>query len=379
MEKLSQCLNEVIGEDFIKAIISNPKKECEIKKVKITTFVQNDKYKYQENRYIDTKVYHKNCDREEVIDTIYKHMEERFKQLEIETQNRKVNVIISKNGTVTIKNKSIKSENLKIIPRTHNREKNYILPRSEIIPFLVELGVQSKDGKIIQSKYDKYKQINRFLEFIDDIFYLFDRKDIVNIIDFGCGKSYLTFAIYYYFTVIKKKRVNIIGLDLKVDVVTKCNELSKKYGYDDLKFKIGSIDKFSWSGELDLMVTLHACDVATDFALQKAIDWNAKAILSVPCCQHEVNGQLKSEILEPILKYGIIKERMAALLTDAIRASVLEENGYSSQILEFIDMEHTPKNLLIRAVKNRSSEKIENVKLKELIKKTGISPTIYIK
>ena len=229
--------------------------------------------------------------------------------------------------------------------------------------FLQDLGVMTADGKIVRTRFDKFRQINRFLEFIEDILPKLPSDREVTILDFGCGKSYLTFAMYYYLHELKKYDVRIIGLDLKTDVIRKCNELSEKYGYEKLRFLEGNIADYTGVDEVDMVVTLHACDTATDFALAKAVGWKAKVILSVPCCQHEMNEQIQNEILHLALKYGLIKERMAALFTDALRAEYLEREGYDTQILEFIDMEHTPKNILIRAVRTgRAHENGEEIK-----------------
>lgn len=230
-----------------------------------------------------------------------------------------------------------------------------VLKEGTAVPFLVDLGVMNREGKIHNTSYDKFKQINRFLEFIEDILPALSREREITILDFGCGKSYLTFARYYYLKELKGYDVNIIGLDLKEDVIKKCNGLAGKYGYDKLHFLHGDIADYEGLQKVDMVVTLHACDKATDYALAKAVEWDAQVILSVPCCQHELNSQIHNELLEPVLKYGILKERISALLTDGIRAELLESQGYSTQILEFIDMEHTPKNLLIRAVKNEKA------------------------
>ena len=219
------------------------------------------------------------------------------------------------------------------------------------MPFLVDLGVMNKEGKVHTHSYDKFKQINRFLEFIEDILPSLQKDREVTILDFGCGKSYLTFAMYYYLKELKGYDVNIIGLDLKEDVIKKCSGLARKYGYEKLHFLQGDIADYEGVNKVDMVVTLHACDKATDYALAKAVEWDAEVILSVPCCQHELNYRIQNDLLEPVLKYGILKERMSALITDGIRAELLESEGYHTQILEFIDMEHTPKNLLIRAVK----------------------------
>lgn len=233
----------------------------------------------------------------------------------------------------------------------HNRQKNYLLKEGVPVPFLVDLGVMTPEGKIVRSRYDKFRQINRFLEFIEDILPKLHRERENRIIDFGCGKSYLTFAMYHYLKIIKGYSIHVVGLDLKKDVIGRCNMLAEKYGYDRLSFYCGDIADYEGVEQADMVVTLHACDTATDYALEKAVRWGAKVILSVPCCQHELNRQIKNDLLKPVLGYGIIKERMAALITDALRAELLEAAGYRTQILEFIEMEHTPKNLLIRAVK----------------------------
>ena len=258
-------------------------------------------------------------------------------------------VLSSKKGKLTIKYRKL-TEQRKQKDLSHNRSKSYILKEGECVDFLVDLGVMTKDGKVVKAKYDKYRQINRFLEFIEDIIPQLDKSSEQTIIDFGCGKSYLTFAMYYYLKVLKGYDIRIVGLDLKEDVIEKCNLLSKKYGYDKLKFLVGDIASYEDVTKVDMVVTLHACDTATDYALAKAVKWGAKVILSVPCCQHEANTMIKNELLSPVFSYGILKERMAAIFTDAVRTNLLEEAGYQTQILEFIDMEHTPKNLLIRAV-----------------------------
>jgi SAM-dependent methyltransferase len=247
--------------------------------------------------------------------------------------------------------------------QAHNRVKNYILREGEPVPFLVDLGVMTETGVVVKAKYDKFRQINRFLEFIEDVLPELEKIGAtreISIIDFGCGKSYLTFAVYHYLATLKRLPVRIIGLDLKRDVIERCAALATRYGYDRLSFQTGDIAGFEGATGADMVITLHACDTATDYALAQAVRWNARVILSVPCCQHELNRQLSERdssapgraTLESAFKYGIIRERMAALLTDAMRAELLESSGYRVQILEFIDMSHTPKNLLIRAVRN---------------------------
>ena len=299
---------------------------------------------------------------------------EQFKQLQMMTKTVNYTILVSKKGKVTVQKKGVKGE-VKKVDLSHNRSKKYILEEGVKVPFLYDLGVQTADGKIVKSRFDKFRQINRFLEFIEDILPQLARDKEVTILDFGCGKSYLTFAMYYYLHELKGYDIRIIGLDLKKDVIRLCNELSEKYGYEKLKFLEGNIADYTGVDEVDMVVTLHACDTATDFALAKAVGWNAKVILSVPCCQHELNGQIQNEMLAPILKYGLIKERMAALITDALRAEYLEGEGYDAQILEFIDMEHTPKNILIRAVKTGKKKENED-EIKNCEKQLHVSPML---
>ncbi len=232
------------------------------------------------------------------------------------------------------------------------------------------------DGSIVRQRYDKFKQINRFLEFIQDILPKLPREKELTIIDFGCGKSYLTFAMYYYLKELNNYSIRIIGLDLKDDVINHCNQLSKRYGYDGLTFLHGDIADFTGVTSVDMVVTLHACDTATDYALYKAISWNAKVILSVPCCQHELNKQIKNETLAPIFSYGIIKERMASLMTDGLRGEILESVGYKTQLLEFIDMEHTPKNILIRAVYG-GKPKDNKKEIERMLEEFHLEPTLW--
>ena len=375
MKNLKEYLEEQINENLIQAVLSAGRKADGPSKVKIRPV----KLKDQASALEGTKVFHKNYDREQMLAYLEAELSGNFGQLQCQGALMDGVVLVSKKGKMTIKEKHhAVRENVQI--QAHNRVKQYILKEGIPVPFLTDLGVMTEKGKIITSRYDKFRQINRFLEFIEDILPRLAKDREVTILDFGCGKSYLTFAMYYYLKELKGYDVNIIGLDLKTDVIEKCNGLARKYGYEKLHFYQGDIADYEGVSAVDMVVTLHACDTATDFALAKAVEWGAQVILSVPCCQHEVNKQIRNELLEPVLHYGILKERMSALITDAVRANLLESKGYETQILEFIDMEHTPKNLLIRAVKKGKTAQAENTakttRLDEMIKELNIHPTL---
>lgn len=350
MKTLKEYLQEQINEQLKGAVLSGKKSADGPDKVKIRPVELKGKVFYQASSFQGTKVFHKNYEKEELLAYIAASLEKDFSQFQAQGQNMDGTVLVSKKGKMTIKSRQHQAkEPMQIM--AHNRVKQYILKEGIPVPFLVDLGVMTPAGKVAAARYDKFRQINRFLEFIEDILPGLSKEREVTILDFGCGKSYLTFAMYYYLKELKGYDVNIIGLDLKADVIENCSRLAKSYGYEKLHFYQGDIADYEGVSAVDMVVTLHACDTATDYALAKAVEWGAKVILSVPCCQHEVNRQIKNETLAPVLKYGILKERMSALITDGIRANLLESKGYETQILEFIDMEHTPKNLLIRAVK----------------------------
>lgn len=376
MEKLREALEESINEELYQMIMSNAKDKTIATKVKVRPVMQKGILYYQASSFTGTKVLHKNYEKEELIAFLLENMRVNFKQLEIEAIRLKIIVMVSKKGKVTIKKK--KNENIedKKVDLSHNRIKKYILEEGKPIDFLIDLGVQTKEGKTVHARYDKFKQINRFLEFIEDILPTLQKKQKITILDFGCGKSYLTFAMYYYLKKLQNMNIRIIGLDLKEDVIDTCNKLRDKYGYKELNFLKGDIGDYNGVNKVDMVVTLHACDTATDYALQKAITWNASVILSVPCCQHEVNKQIFCPELAPLLKYGLIRERMSALITDAYRANILEECGYDTQILEFIDLEHTPKNILIRAVKRENVSIKKQEEIKKLQSFLHIDPTL---
>ncbi|MFA9377774.1 MAG: SAM-dependent methyltransferase [Lachnotalea sp.] len=376
MNELNALLKKCLNRELVKIIISNPREKEGPGKIVIRPILLKEELWFQETIYVENKALHKNYKEEFIQEELIKNITTNFKQLQIEHSTLNATILVSKKGKVTIsikENPIIESTNSLIL--SHNRTKQYIIPEGKKVDFLVDLGVMTQDGKIVRSKYDKFKQINRFLEFIEDILPKLSKTSEVKIIDFGCGKSYLTFAMYYYLKELKGRDVRIIGLDLKEDVIDHCNKLSEKYGFAKLRFYKGDIAQFEGVDAVDMVVTLHACDTATDYALEKAVTWGAEVILSVPCCQHELNKQIQNEVLGPVFKHGLIKERIAALVTDALRAELLESKGYKVQILEFIDMEHTPKNILIRAVKDKSVHNDLNQynKCKEFL---GVYPTL---
>lgn len=349
MEEIRNVLKNTLNIEFIRGTISGPRKKEGIIKVKMRPLEKRGELYFQFEAFTKTQAFHENLTSEAAGERAALYMED-FRQMQIETVKEDITILVSKKGKVTVQRKKKKEEAQKA-DLSHDRKKRYILEEGIPVPFLRDLGVMTEDGKVIRSKTDKFRQINRFLEFIEDILPQLDRGCELTILDFGCGKSYLTFAMYYYLHELKKYDIRIIGLDLKKDVIRHCSSLAEKYGYEKLAFLEGDIADYDGVDQVDMVVTLHACDTATDFALAKAIGWNAKVILSVPCCQHELNGQMKNEILAPVMDYGLLKERFAALATDGLRAKYLEREGYETQVLEFIDMEHTPKNILLRAVK----------------------------
>lgn len=378
MDELKKALSEITQEEIIKVVISN-KENKDVKYNKITFTAKENKGKqyYQIEKFTDKQVFHENIEANILEEKLIEYLQGNFKQLSAWSNIHIFDLKISKKGKVFLGKK--KSDNTKVANKSHNKEKNYILKEGMIIEPLIDLGVFTKEGKVVNSKYDKYKQINRFIEIIDDEVKKNDFKELT-ILDFGCGKSYLTFIMYYYFFEIKKIDVKMIGLDLKEDVIKNCNEIAKKYNYENLHFEIGDINGFKYNNKVDMVITLHACDTATDYALYNAIKWNSKMIFSVPCCQHEFNDQMKTEALSILTRYGIVQERVAALMTDAVRANLLEALGYKTQLLEFIDIAHSPKNILIRAAKgNVSKDKREKAlaEVKALIEEFNFNPTLF--
>ncbi|MGL5574272.1 MAG: class I SAM-dependent methyltransferase [Sarcina sp.] len=380
MEELRLKINELLNTNIIKVVLSNKvTKGYEYNKVIFSMKVKEGIEFYQVERYTDKQVFHENIEKEELEEKVLEYLKGNYKQVGIWADEFTAEIKISKKGKILLNKKKADNKEMKDKTASHNKEKNYILKEGMLIEPLIDLGVFTKEGKVVNSKYDKYKQINRFIEIIDDEVKKKDYKDLT-ILDFGCGKSYLTFVLYYYFVEIKKIDVKIIGLDLKKDVIKKCNEIAQRYNYENLHFELGDINGFKYNNKVDMVITLHACDTATDYALYNAIKWNTKMIFSVPCCQHEFNEQIQTEKLTAITKYGIIKERVAALMTDSVRGSLLECLGYKTQLLEFIDISYSPKNILIRASKGKVSKEKKEKSLEEvkaLMNEFNIEPTLY--
>jgi len=368
---MEQIVKKVFEESFDRMVISNGKYN-KYNKVIVRPVIIKDVQVFQFEMFTNTQAFHRNLELNESIELTVEIMLS-MKQIDVFTSEGTRIIKRSKKGKImehmNRKNVSLKNN------MQNNRQKQYILDENIVIPAFVDLGIMSNDGKIIKAKYDKYKQINRFIEMIDDVI---SKENVtsLNIIDFGCGKSYLTFILYHYLTNIKKIEVQMVGLDLKQDVIKKCNDIKDRYGYENIKFEVGDIHGYTPEFEVDMVISLHACDVATDFALANAISWNTKYIFAVPCCQKEVNQSINNTS-DLMLSYGIIKERYSSLITDTIRGKVLELCGYNVQLLEFVDLEHSPKNILIRGIQQ---EVCENVKLSDELKhwctQLSIKPTL---
>lgn len=398
-------ITDVLADLPDKLVLSNLTDKTHLyRKTVIQKIILKGKAAYQIERFTDKQAFHENVDGHALTEVVLDSFPSIYSQLNIWRNGRQWNFKVTKKGKLLFNVQeqnslsSKQSGNSNQLPATngigskgkriaaegepltsHNRKKNYLLKEGTVIPPLVDLGIFTKDGKVVHSMYDKYKQINRFLELVEDVAADYPNKDM-HIIDFGCGKSYLTFILYYYLVELKGFRVQMTGLDLKEDVIRKCNATAEKYRYDNLHFELGDINGYQTNKPVDMVITLHACDTATDYALFNAITWNAGIILSVPCCQHELNRQIHTDELAALTRYGIVKERISALMTDAIRANLLEYCGYKTQLLEFIDISHSPKNVLIRAVKgNRSQAKKEQAlsEVKQIMETFHVEPTLY--
>ena len=383
MEELKILLQKILNKDLQQIILSNSRHPEQTQKVKIRPVLIREELLFQETAYRGTQAFHENFTAEQLTDRICTALQEQFRQGEFSAKTLQATALVSKKGKLTLKVKNsgkaprtAASEVEELQALALNRPKQSSWEDGKPVDFLVGLGVQTPDGRVTRARFDKFRQINRYLEFIEDVIDELPKDRTIRIIDFGCGKSYLTFAMYYYLHELQHRDIQVTGLDLKTDVIRHCNELAEKLGYDRLKFERGDISTYEGTDVADMVVTLHACDLATDYALDKAVKWGARVILAVPCCQHELNRQIKCDPLKPVLKYGIIKERVAALLTDALRANLLEQQGYETQILEFIDMEHTPKNLLIRAVKKNGMRPKKSADIGTVEELLHVAPTL---
>jgi 2-polyprenyl-3-methyl-5-hydroxy-6-metoxy-1,4-benzoquinol methylase len=364
--------DDILNLPFSKIILSNKiDKSFAYNKAVIVPIQWRNKQIWQMTLYTDKQAFQENL---KTLSELKKRIQElfqiKYKQLNFFGTTEDIELKLSKKGKILVGRH--KHATNAIQTQKHNRTKNRLLAEGEKILPLIDMGVMNKDGKIIAGQMDKFRQINKFLEMVDDTLKNWE-KPTLTVIDFGCGKSYLTFVLYYYLTQIKKLNARVIGLDLKEEVIEKCNIVAEKYGYKNLSFQIGNINAFQPDEKIDMVVSLHACDTATDYALFNAVSWDVPIILSVPCCQHEINTQIKNAW--PIMtKYGLIKERFSALLTDAIRANLLESEGYHVQVMEFIPMEHTAKNVLIRAVKQNKKASTDQVQ--DLCQQFNIQPTL---
>ena len=370
-----ECKN---SNEILKISASNSTKDCKFFRIVLRPVMLKNALCFQAEKFKGAQVFHENIAHDNLSEWLESNVVARFKQVCVVLKDKDVTYLFS-NGKVKRLEKITQSKKINVM-QSNNRQKNYILNEGDDIPAFVDLGIFTKDGKIVKSMFDKFKQINRFVEIIDDVLKRYDGNEIT-LLDFGCGKSYLTFIIYHYLVNVKNVNAKIIGYDLKSDVVEHCNELARKYGYSNLWFVVADVSKDKlYDEKIDVVVSLHACDTATDYALHYAISHNVPYIFSVPCCQHEVNQTVKNGDgdLDILLKYGIVKERVSALLTDTIRAMLLEDEGYSVDVMEFVDLAHSPKNLMLRAEKSNKRKKYKNrVKITELMEKYDFQQKLF--
>lgn len=373
MEQLRYELEQILQNQPLKLVLSKPTAANTYKKAEL----QKKQTGWQLASYTQTQVFHRNFSDDSLLDELCELMQG-YRQMNAWAQAMQWDMLISKKGKITVKRRAQAADTK--LTQQHDRKKAYLIEEGAQVPPLVDMGVFTKEGKVAKPMYDKFRQINRFLEMVDDHIRQINPTQL-NIIDFGCGKSYLTFVLYYYLTEVKHISVQMVGLDLKADVIEKCNRAAAAYGYDGLRFELGDINGYKAPFAVDMVVTLHACDIATDFALFNAVQWGAKMIFSVPCCQHELNAQMQTQELSLLTRYGIVKERTAALMTDAIRANLLEYCGYKTQLLEFVDFAHTPKNILIRAIKKPTSplavRKKYLLEVERVMQAFSVSPALY--
>ena len=351
MNKIIDLLEKTLdNETLIKLIFGDLRKKSNpYKKAILRPLLLQGELCYQIEYHFQSKVTHMNLKKDQCLELCTELIRDIFKQINLFSVDADYQILASDPDKPRI----IKKAATKAMPALcHNHEKQYIIPDHVPCDFLIRLGVMDQSGQVIQKHYAKFRQINRFLEIVSDVLdYLPKKTEPIRIVDFGCGKAYLTFALYYYLKLKLEKDVDIIGLDLKEDVIDFCNLVAKDLNYDSLQFLKGDIADYSEQGKADMVVTLHACDTATDYAFIKAVGWGASVILSVPCCQHELFSQISNELHNPILKHGILNERFCSILTDGLRGLKLEAQGYDVSMIEFTSLEHTSKNIMIRAVK----------------------------
>ena len=401
--EIKEAAIKLVESSIEKLVLSSPKSKSSVyRKMTVRPLLIQKQNMYQLERFTEKQAFQENIKPEELVDALVKSLTEEFSQLDGWSRKGTHLIKVSKKGKVLYKEKIEAKESapgadctacqpaakqVDDLFKPQNRQKKYLLEAKDAPQPLVDLGVVTKEGKVVASRYDKYKQINRFIEMIDNG--IGPRVKRLNIIDFGCGKSYLTFVLYHYLVNVRGIDAHVVGLDLKADVIAKCNEIAKRYGYENLQFEVGDVNGYKADFQVDMVITLHACDTATDFALFNAIQWNTPRIYSVPCCQHELGGQMKRQTAGSLTEYGLIKERFAALLTDALRADLLKAQGYQVDLLEFVDMEHSPKNLLIRAVKetgafsapgagaDSQSARSAKSRVEEAMTEYNVKPTLY--
>lgn len=363
MNILEKCFADVfVDGQLVRMIFSNKRKKLlEYNKVTIRPVKIGGELQYQVEYTFDKKVIHENLTSDAVLGKAISLVTDDFKQVNIFTTTEDIQILASK-PTKPEKARITRKTATRGLPTLdHNKTKQYVIPDGVPCDFLIHLGVMDESGKVIHRHYSKFRQINRYLEIVEDVFPYLPSDKQLKIIDFGCGKAYLTFALYYYLRVMKHRDVKIIGLDLKKDVIAFCSKVAADLGYDGLEFLMGDIADYT-NDHADMVVTLHACDTATDYALINAVSWNTRVILSVPCCQHELFSQIDNDIHQPMLKYGILKDRLTEYLTDGLRGLKLESRGYDVAMIEFTSLEHTARNIMIKAVKSGSPDSAKAAK-----------------
>lgn len=366
-------INNIIETESInKIIISNKRKASEnINKITLKPFSGKDGIYYQVSEFDEKQVYHKNFYDIETAWEYILNFFQNYKNIVIFTDKYDYNILIGKKGNITIKKNVPTSKNT---ISEHNKKKNYIIPDNKPCDFLFKLGIMTEEGKVKAQKYDKFVQINKFLEIVSDVCDELPKDREISIVDFGCGKSYITFALYYYFNFVKSRKVHIIGVDLKEKVIEDCRRIAQEIGYKKMDFVCGDIKDY-YNKDIDMVVSLHACDTATDMALIKAVEWKSKVIISVPCCHHELFSQIKSNTLEPMIRYGVLKDKVATIVTDTLRSLALEINGYDVSVIEFTPLEHTAKNVMIRAILSGKINPLARKKYEELKEFWNVNPT----